>query len=247
MGHVVLKQMHIEKKLENKLNSMYFPKEESKKLSQVLDNLLNDEEVLTVMDTYTEAFIADIVTNTQSEQTSKLDETLKQQVKKHANEFHTITDNLISEKQIIAILTTTIDAADVQAMFDVSLHIMKEEIDTTQLMLLKILYFLKGNICHYVSQIGMLFFSLLLALQEKGSRGLTSVWLCGCIMMFVMSQTIPQLLTNVFANTKVAAALQDNIAQLERYTLILGAISLALVCVSLLETFIKKKIKRLNN
>ena len=68
------------------------------------------------------------------------------------------------------------------------------------------------------------------------------VWLIGCLLMFVVSQTIPQLLANVFANTKVAAALQDNIAQLERYTLILGAITLLLACLMMITAFFRKKI-----
>ena len=52
----------------------------------------------------------------------------------------------------------------------------------------------------------------------------------------------PQLLAHVFANTKVAAALQDNIAQLERYTLILGAITLLLACLMMITAFFRKKI-----
>ena len=43
-------------------------------------------------------------------------------------------------------------------------------------------------------------------------------------------------------NTKVAAALQDNIAQLERYTLILGAITLLLACLMMITAFFRKKI-----
>ena len=73
-------------------------------------------------------------------------------------------------------------------------------------------------------------------------QGLTMVWLIGCLLMFVVSQTIPQLLAHVFANTKVAAALQDNIAQVERYTVILGAITLLLACLMMITAFFRKKI-----
>ena len=221
MVHVVLNQIHIEKKLAERLNSINFPKaeEESEKLTKILEDIVNDEEVLAVLNVYTEAFVADIVKDTQSETTMKINETLKQQANQHASELSLFTEGLLSEKEVSAIMTTVIDAMDVQALYDVSLHIMKEELSDVQLTAFKILYFLKGDICYYISQLGMLLCSLLLVMQKKGLRGLTMVWLIGCLLMFVVSQTIPQLLAHVFANTKVAAALQDNIAQLERYTL----------------------------
>lgn len=244
MVHVVLNQIHIEKKLAERLNSINFPKaeEESEKLTKILEDIVNDEEVLAVLNVYTEAFVADIVKDTQSETTMKINETLKQQANQHASELSLFTEGLLSEKEVSAIMTTVIDAMDVQALYDVSLHIMKEELSDVQLTAFKILYFLKGDICHYISQLGMLLCSLLLVMQKKGLRGLTMVWLSGCLLMFVVSQTIPQLLAHVFANTKVAAALQDNIAQLERYTLILGAITLLLACLMMITAFFRKKI-----
>ena len=244
MVHVVLNQIHIEKKLAERLNSINFPKaeEESEKLTKILEDIVNDEEVLAVLNVYTEAFVADIVKDTQSETTMKINETLKQQANQHASELSLFTEGLLSEKEVSAIMTTVIDAMDVQALYDVSLHIMKEELSDVQLTAFKILYFLKGDICYYISQLGMLLCSLLLVMLKKGLRGLTMVWLIGCLLMFVVSQTIPQLLAHVFANTKVAAALQDNIAQLERYTLILGAITLLLACLMMITAFFRKKI-----
>lgn len=244
MVHVVLNQIHIEKKLAERLNSINFPKaeEESEKLTKILEDIVNDEEVLAVLNVYTEAFVADIVKDTQSETTMKINETLKQQANQHASELSLFTEGLLSEKEVSAIMTTVIDAMDVQALYDVSLHIMKEELSDVQLTAFKILYFLKGDICYYISHLGMLLCSLLLVMQKKGLRGLTMVWLIGCLLMFVVSQTIPQLLAHVFANTKVAAALQDNIAQLERYTLILGAITLLLACLMMITAFFRKKI-----
>lgn len=143
MVHVVLNQIHIEKKLAERLNSINFPKaeEESEKLTKILEDIVNDEEVLAVLNVYTEAFVADIVKDTQSETTMKINETLKQQANQHASELSLFTEGLLSEKEVSAIMTTVIDAMDVQALYDVSLHIMKEELSDVQLTAFKILYF----------------------------------------------------------------------------------------------------------
>lgn len=221
-----IEQIHLEEKLKEILSVIDIPDAQANAtiINKMIEDIVNDDEMIEELNTYTDSFIADLVNDETTKVTSNLNQVIKNKVIAYSGEISALTNHLVSEDMISQILSESVDLANVQGLYEEMITQMKLRFSPTQKLLIKSINFMQSDLCYYGSLIAMIIFTIIIFIINLAwLNGLVQIavsWLLSAIVMFLISKLIPVFLSLVFSDETLRVSLSDNTAQLSKLSII---------------------------
>ena len=221
---IAVDEIQLEEKIKEFFQEMDIPGKElmEEKLNMYANKIAHDKEINAEVNKYLNAFIDDILYDQKSDVTVSIDKTISNQILSYSKDISNLTQNMISEKDVKAMLQVALKEANFQSAYDDTIAQLKTRFSATEKLMLRTLRFLESDTSFQLAILSVFVFSLfvfvLLFPYLNGLLYLGVAYALSAAALFLLKASIPIAFAFILSENTTSDVIAESASHFGAYS-----------------------------